>query len=143
MKATGAEIVREARSMVGTPFHHQGRLPGCGLDCVGLAVAIADRLGIEVRDQTDYPPETDGDALLAALEHACDPVPVGRARVGDLLQFRRGRGLWHVAIVSRLAEPLEVIHARAHDGGGEVTEEPLTPEWTRRLVGVWRLRGAA
>lgn len=133
----GADIVREARTMLGTPFHHQGRLPGVGLDCVGLPVAIARRLGIPVEDDTTYPPETDGKLLTRCLEACCDRVKDG-AQVGDLLEFLRGRGVHHLAIVVA-KDPLRVIHARHGDA---VREEPLTDQWARALVGVWRLKGA-
>ncbi len=28
--------IAAARTCLGTPFHHQGRAPGVGLDCIGL-----------------------------------------------------------------------------------------------------------
>lgn len=38
------EVVAAARSMVGTPHAHGGRLPGVGLDCGGLIVCTAQRV---------------------------------------------------------------------------------------------------
>ena len=31
-----ADIVAAARSLIGTPFRHQARLPGVGIDCLNL-----------------------------------------------------------------------------------------------------------
>jgi cell wall-associated NlpC family hydrolase len=138
---TGADIVREARSLIGTKFHHQGRVPGCGVDCVGLAVVVAERLGLQVVDRTDYPPETDGEALQEALEASCDPTPEGAVQEGDVLQFRRGRSQWHVGIVAETGPPRRMVHALARHVGGRVVEEPVPIEWARRLVGVWRIKG--
>ena len=137
----GQDIVDKARSMIGTPFHHQARKPGLdgGIDCVGLAVCIARELGIEVQDRTDYARETDGEILRQSLEAHCDQVE--RMKVGDLVQFLRGRSTWHVAIVSRLGAFPMMIHARVRpDGGGEVREDDMDASWIRGLVGVWRYK---
>ena len=137
----GQDVARAAVSMVGTPFHHQGRVPGEGLDCVGLAVCAAERLGLAIQDNRRYPPETDGEALRAALAAHCDPVGLeAPLRLGDVLHFRRGRELWHVGIVSELA-PLEMVHAWQRVDGGSVRLELVGPQWLARLVEVWRLRG--
>ncbi len=39
------DFVRVARSYIGTPFHHQGRLPGVGLDCAGVIVCALAECG--------------------------------------------------------------------------------------------------
>lgn len=143
MSITGAQVVAEARKHEGTPFHHQGRLSGVGLDCVGLGVVVARALGVHVTDTTDYPPETDGVALQRALTESCREVR-GPRILGDLLQFRRGRDQWHVGILTELGVPGKMIHAMSRtDGTGRVVEEPIPVQWSRRCVGVWRLRGVA
>ena len=38
---TSADIIAIARACLGTPFRHQGRIPGVALDCAGLVVAVA------------------------------------------------------------------------------------------------------
>ena len=42
----GPEIVAEARTWVGTPYHHQGRLRGSRVDCVGLILGVGRALSI-------------------------------------------------------------------------------------------------
>ena len=37
-------LIEVARGYVGTPFHHAGRLPGVGLDCIGVPVCAATRM---------------------------------------------------------------------------------------------------
>lgn len=39
-------IVSEALKWVGTPFRHQGRALGVGVDCVGLPLCVAQALGL-------------------------------------------------------------------------------------------------
>ena len=41
------QIVSVARAAVGTPWHHQGRVAGLGLDCIGLLVHVARELDLE------------------------------------------------------------------------------------------------
>ncbi|MBK8745664.1 MAG: peptidase P60, partial [Propionivibrio sp.] len=40
-----AAILAAARACIGTPFVHQGRIPGLALDCAGLVVAVAQAIG--------------------------------------------------------------------------------------------------
>ena len=38
-------MIAAARACLGTPFHHQGRMPGVGLDCIGLVIVALARCG--------------------------------------------------------------------------------------------------
>ena len=42
------ELMIAARSMVGTPFIHQGRVPGVGLDCAGFGIEACKVIDIEL-----------------------------------------------------------------------------------------------
>jgi len=50
---TRQDIVDEARKWVGTPWRHQGRV-SAGIDCVGLAVVVAQALGVPYVDTPAY-----------------------------------------------------------------------------------------
>ena len=45
---TKEDVVREAKTWLGTPFHHQGRLKGVGVDCAGVIVCVAKELKLKV-----------------------------------------------------------------------------------------------
>jgi NlpC/P60 family putative phage cell wall peptidase len=62
---TAADVVAEARSWIGTPFHWQASLKGVGCDCKGLIVGVARELGL---------PEAA--SLYAAIADYGDVVPV-------------------------------------------------------------------
>src|SRR4051812_47036512 len=47
MVRTRAEILAEARSWRGTPYHEMGRLKGVGVDCVGVVMGLAGFCGIQ------------------------------------------------------------------------------------------------
>lgn len=123
-------IVAAARDCVGTRFRAQGRTPGLGLDCVGVALAAAAAVGVRI-DPPVYAlggdHEGDLDALLAAA--GCTVVAI--AEPGDLLAVAPSPGRRHLAVVT----PAGVVHA--HAGLGRVVEGPLDPDWM--LIAAWRL----
>lgn len=135
-----ADIVQAAESMIGTPFVHQGRVPGKGLDCVGLLVAVARQLGLKAEDRADYPPETSRAMLTAALAASCARLSGFReARPGDILVFRRGRERWHTGILAAL-DPPAFVHAWSKPTGGSVRRDHLDRVWRRSIREVWRYR---
>lgn len=63
---TREDIVQVARSLLETPFHHMGRLPGVGLDCAGIWVCVARQLGLVPPDfdVPAYVPQPDGHSMI-------------------------------------------------------------------------------
>jgi NlpC/P60 family putative phage cell wall peptidase len=127
-----ADLVAAARGFLGTPFHHQGRQKGMGLDCIGLVVVALRANGILVRDRMDYGRRPDGVSLIAALqEHGAARVATRQA--GDVLLFRFDRQPQHVALATGEGR---MIHAYAPVG--RVVETEIGASWQRRLVGIYR-----
>ena len=128
-----------ARNAIGTPFKHQGRLLGVGVDCIGLAVVCAEAAGIQVNDDQTYGRNPDGRKLVAALKAHCREVGFDKIREGDILimQFEDTIFPMHVAIVSSL-NPIRIIHAYAVHR--KVVEHILDEDWRNRVVGVYRIR---
>lgn len=127
-------IVEEARKHLGTPFHHQGRLPGVGLDCVGLLVVVAQSLGIPHEDFTGYARRPHKGSLRHALERNFDLVQ--EAKTGDVLAFYFLRpGIpHHVAIRTDYG----IIHSFAT--AGKVVETRLGPPLVHQIDSAWRFR---
>lgn len=137
---TRDDVIREARALCGTPFHHQARLPGVGIDCVGVGVCVARALGIAVIDSNDYPRRPnrrDPDRLLQYLrlnlDPSASPIP------GDVLAFTyRDTGLvYHIGIMTDIDR---MVHAWV--GGRKVIEAPLS-DWAGSLHSSWCFRGLA
>lgn len=138
---TAAEIVAAARSMIGTPFVHQGRLPGAGLDCLGVAVCAAARCGVVLRDVTTYRRSPRPAQLLAELDAQLARVPVEEARPGDVAVFwvqRPGREQ-HVGVLVERPGGLGVVHALCDLG--RCAEHGLAGFWRERLCRVYRFAG--
>lgn len=131
-----AEIVAEARSWLGTPFRHQGRLKGVGCDCIGLVVGVGRRFGLEPEDPADYARLPDGRRLRAGLAANLAEVSADAARPGDVVLLRIRRDPQHVAI---LAPAEMMIHA--FSAVGRVVATRLDGRWRRRLVAAYRFPG--
>jgi NlpC/P60 family putative phage cell wall peptidase len=125
-------MIASARACLGTPFHHQGRSPGLGLDCIGLVVVALTSVGFSVRDRADYGRRPDGKSLIAALnEHGARRVEDIEA--ADVLVFRYDNQPQHVALASSAAT---MIHSFAP--AGKVVETPIGDYWKRRLTAIYR-----
>lgn len=132
MRVSRVAIVDAAREMLGTSFVHQGRLPGVGVDCVGLLVCVARRLGIPHRDDPTYTRRPRISRLKEALAHSMVEVPIDAAGAGDALVMRPA----HVGLIT----PDGMIHA--HQDVGKVQEHALNEEWRSRIDSAWRFRHA-
>lgn len=134
-------MVAEARAMIGTPFIHQGRAPGTGLDCIGLLVCAAESAGYRIRDRRAYGRRPNPRQLLEAFEDNFEQAPPTELRTGDILLFcwrqtrRHGRLPQHAGIVTNRGHGL--LHA--YDRVGRVVETGLDERWTSRVHSAWRL----
>jgi NlpC/P60 family putative phage cell wall peptidase len=134
MSDLSLNLIHAARGCLGTPFHHQGRTAGVGLDCIGLVVVSLRSAGIQVHDQTDYGVRPDGQKLVAAiLAHGFKKVDAIQS--GDLLLFRYDNQPQHVALATG---EQTMIHAFAPVG--RVVETGIGDYWRRRLLGVYRIK---
>ena len=124
-----AAIITEARSWLGTPYHHQAALKGVGCDCIGLLRGIFAAFGGIVDLPADYSPtwhvHRAEERLRDGLERYGQEVPLLSARPGDILLFGVGRGpAAHGAV---LIEPEIMIHAYAE--AGSVVASRLAGRW--------------
>ena len=124
-------LVEAARKCLGTPFHHQGRQPGIGLDCIGLIVVALRAAGFKVNDKHDYSARPDGRSLVQALEEH-GAVRVTGIKAGRILLFRYDHQPQHVALAT--GEDT-MIHSFAP--AGRVVETGIGAYWVRRLLGVY------
>lgn len=135
------DILAAARSAIGTPFAHQGRESGRGLDCAGLLQHVGAVLDLPRHDLTHYARRPSGGLLEAALDAqpAIHRVP-GQPQAGDLLLMRFLGAPQHLAVCAGDT----IIHS--YEGAGKVCEHGFSPQWRARVVRVYRfndLGGAA
>ncbi len=65
---TRAEVIADARALIGTPYLHQARLPGVGIDCLGVPIVVARQRGMvtEAFDINGYGKFPDGTMVAKA-----------------------------------------------------------------------------
>jgi len=137
------KIVLQAKTWIGTRFHHQGRLkktdsdPG-GCDCVGLLVGVAMELGLQSKglgyfheqDIKNYSLFSGHQELVSIIDSLLykthDFLP------GNILLIKTGVKLYHVAILS---ENNKIIHCSIELGC--VTEEIITQNLKKRICSVY------
>jgi len=131
--------VEAARGYLGTPFHHQARVRGVGVDCVGLVICVARELGIIAPqwDVTGYARQPDGSQLMHHLSDQLLPVTRAEMRPGDVVCVAFARHPQHVGVVGDYVHGgLSLIHA---DGQrGQVLETRLLFSEAMRFVAAFR-----
>ena len=111
--ATRADIVREALSWVGTPFHHCADVKGAGVDCAMLLVRVYVDLGIVPPfDPRPYAPQWflhhERPIYLEFLARYARQIPIEATLPGDALAMNFGLHAAHGAIV---VGSLAIVHA--------------------------------
>lgn len=91
-----SDWLRTCLGYVGTPFHHQGRQPGVGMDCPAWMICAAWEHGLKPRsfDVQGYPRQPDGHTLERICgEHLLRLPSLAEALPGDaILTAFRGSG---------------------------------------------------
>lgn len=144
---TREEIIKEARTWLGTPFQHQAHHKGIGCDCIGLVAGVALELGIsgaeEWKDdplmhQYGRPPQPL--FLVRSCSRFLDSVDIAKRRLADILIMTFEKEPMHFALISSL-EPLSVIHSLF--SVGKVVEHRMDETWRARVRMCFGYRGIA
>lgn len=144
---TPQQIITEALTWAGTPYHHQASCKGAGTDCLGLVMGVyAACVAPITEDVPDYTPdwaESAGRETLAeAARRYLAEIPITEARAGDVLLFRWRENFpaKHCAILTEGAAVPggKIIHAYDRV---PVTEVTLGPAWVAQLAYAFRFPG--
>ena len=121
-------VIIEAKSWLGTRFHHEARIKKAGVDCLMLLAEVYERAGvvghITVPHYTpDWHMHRDAEKYMEGLLGYAQAIP-GPPAPADIALFKFGRTFSHGAIV--VAWP-RLIHAYWAIGVvyGDATLEPL------------------
>jgi hypothetical protein len=122
-----AEWVLQLRSYAGTPFHHQGRVPGVGMDCPAPMICAARHFGLvpPAWDFSNYPADPDG-SLQGVLDTHLDRVARTAVQLGDVvLNAFRMHPPRHIAyVVGERWGEWEMLHADARTGRAVIERIP-------------------
>ena len=114
-----SQIVQAAREWIDTPFHHQARLKGVGVDCVGLVIGVARELDLVPHDLDvqGYPRTPDGTSLMATMRQHMTEIDRAVMQPGDVIVVSFDRDPQHLAILGDYRHGgLSIIHAAGKTG---------------------------
>lgn len=131
---TGNDIAACARTYLATPFVHQARLRGVGVDCAGLVICAARDAGLEFAECTAYGRQPDPQRFLAELRARLDAA-APTMLPGVVLHFAFAGWPMHLGIA---LDAERFIHAYY---GHDVIISTLDSVWAQRVRGYWRYRG--
>ena len=153
---TRAQVLAEARSWIGTPYHHRAvrKGPQGGVDCAMLMLGVYGGVGyVDALDPGKYTPDwflhrKAERYLNTVLEHA-DEIDEARVLPGDIALFcigvgaNRSGGLYaHGVIVDEPGWP-HIIHATSdamlvmRDIGTGSGANPRLAQAKRRFFTIW------
>ena len=139
---TREQVVRLARTWLGTPFHHQGRVRGVGVDCVGLVIGVARELGLvpDGFDVTGYVRQPDGTSFTRLAGAHMRRIESWDMQPGDVVAVTFDHHPQHMGILGAyLHGGLSIIHAAsAH---GKVVETRLLLGGGMRFDAAYALPG--
>lgn len=132
---TAQDVANVALECLNTEFHHQGRVPGVGLDCVGVAIYIRKKLGLSDFDITNYGPQPDPKTFRRILRREMIEVGVDDIGIGRLLSMGFPTNQQHIAVMTG---PDMMVHALRNQ---LVAHVHLSDFWMSCVRGVYRFPG--
>lgn len=129
------KIVAAARGWLGTPFHHQGRLKGVGVDCAGVIVEVARELNIGDVDMQGYGHRPDSRELERLCHEHMTRVPVDQAKPGDVLLILIDKAPQHLAFRTDVG----MLHSYAP--ARRVVEHRIDDGWASQIVAAFTMPG--
>lgn len=138
MIITRQMIIDKGREYLNTPFVHQARIKGVGIDCIGLVTGVARDLEIFDHDCTVYPKYSDGTLLMREVLKVFDVADIEDRLPGDVIIYwidRHTKHPQHIGILTATG----VIHT--YDRVGKVVETTLQDNWKKRMTHCLKWRG--
>lgn len=139
---TADDIINAASECLNTPFVHQGRVIGLGLDCAGVLVHCFQRLGLPFSDEMGYPRNPYDGQLDKILAGQPSLIVISKPfmRAGDVLSMRIKSAPQHIAIHAGQVRGHDyIIHGSSEHG--KVCMHRLCDVWGSRVMHVYRFEG--
>ena len=140
------ELIKSLLTFIDTPYKHQGRLKGVGIDCAGLIVEVIKEVGLDASfDLKGYDRIPDGQTL-SKLCHTYGTIKEIKNNNyffddGDVLLFNFLGNPQHLGFYYKLNNLDYFIHAYGEASINKVIIQRLDTKWKQRLNGVFKIKG--
>lgn len=111
---TRVTIVERARAWIDTPYLHQGRMRGVGVDCLGLLIGVAREQGLVAPDfdVNGYARLPDGHQMIDLCSRYMRRIENDAMRPGDVVTVAYDGRPQHIGIIGDYRHGgLSMIHA--------------------------------
>lgn len=134
---TPQEVVTLGRSLVGTPYRHQGRTRQ-SVDCIGLIVLVSRELGLLDAERfipANYSPRPRDGLLEKYVREVC--IEIAQPVAGSMALFRWAQTAppAHCALMS------DVTMIHSYRTVGRVVEHRFAGKWPERVHSFYLLPG--
>ena len=131
---SATEFIINARTLINTPYKHQGRVAQKELDCIGLIIVAGKLTGVLPAnfDFKNYSRIPDG-----SLERELDKhlIELYKLQIGAIALFKVSALPHHCGIITDYGEELGLLHA--YENVGRVKEHALIPWWRSKIVKIY------
>jgi len=132
------KIINKAKEYIGTPFMHQGRVKGSGVDCLGLLLCVGRELGIYNKEWLDYSKTPDSDVMLDVMRNDVEEKEIKDMQHGDIMLFNVAGACQHLGFYC-IENGLEyIIHA--YQPVGKVVQHGFDNKWSKRVYKVFSFK---
>jgi len=134
--------VRLALECAETPYRHQGRLLGIGMDCPAPYCYVCEKLGIPYADEMGYSRTPFDGRMMQILDDqpSLEAVPKDHMQAGDVLCMRIKSAPQHMAIhIGKVGDHDYILHGSSEHG--KVAVHRLCDLWGARIMKVYRFKG--
>ncbi len=136
---TGKEVVIVAKTYIGTPFHHLGRVKHVGIDCIGIILGVAEELEIPLIIHPEFKRYGRRAKQRPLLDYMNEQfVKTEKREIGSIVVSwfdRKTKEPSHMGIVTGIGQ----VHTNGHLG--IAIEEHWSPKWVTRIVGYYKYPG--
>ncbi len=138
---TRQQIVDEARSWIGTKYHHQACVKGSGCDCLGLVRGVYQNITGQAPEKPpayskDWAETLQQETLIDAAERHLVRVDKEDLQAGNVIIFRfKPRAMAKHAGILTSSDTMIHAHEKA-----PVSEVNLSDWWLRRVAAVFQFQ---
>lgn len=135
------DILKELFEHLDTPYKHQGRLKGIGIDCIGLIISIFKNCGYlnNMIDNKNYDRIPSSDLFLKHIEKHSYKIKKDEIQETDLITFKILEQVNHIGMIYKIENDI-IYFIHAFQPAGKVVKDKIDLKWQRRIENFYRFK---